>query len=254
MLANSSELDSTRPKLNMRRKILFSVGYLVWVSLAFFGAQVIVSLLATALSRLKVVDFSLIKESVLSSSIAFISYALALAIIIGVPWIITKQRTKLKDLGMTRLPAWSDILLGPLAYVPYIIISGLLASIAATIPGFPTNQIQDVGFSEILTRGDMVLAFLTLVVLAPIAEEAIFRGYLYTKLKGITGPIIGAVLVSICFGALHLQLNVAVDVFALSLVLCTLRQVTGSIWAGVLLHMTKNFVAFYVLFVLPLLH
>lgn len=254
MLANSSEPDSTRPKLNMRRKILFSVGYLVWVSLAFFGAQVIVGLLAKALSRLKVVDFSLIKESVLSSSIAFISYALALAIIIGVPWIIKKHRTTLKDLGMTRLPAWSDILLGPLAYVPYIIISGLLASIAATIPGFPTNQIQDVGFSEILTRGDMVLAFLTLVVLAPIAEEAIFRGYLYTKLKGITGPIIGAVLVSICFGALHLQLNVAVDVFALSLVLCTLRQVTGSIWAGVLLHMTKNFVAFYVLFVLPLLH
>jgi len=37
------------------------------------------------------------------------------------------------------------------------------------------------------------------------------------------------------------------------LVLCTLRIVTGSIWAGVLLHMIKNGLAFYVLFVAPMM-
>lgn len=254
MSVNSSESNSTRSTVSLPHKILFSIGYLAWVSAAFFAAQISVAVVARWASESRLIDLTHIKQSVLTWIIAFISYALALTIIIGVPWLIKKQRTTLGDLGMTRLPSWSDILLGPLAYIPYIIISGLLASVAATIPGFPINQVQDVGFSEILTRSDMVLAFLTLVVLAPIAEEAIFRGYLYSKLKAITSPVIGAVLVSICFGALHLQLNVAVDVFALSLVLCLLRNVTGSIWAGVLLHMTKNFVAFYVLFVDPLLH
>jgi membrane protease YdiL (CAAX protease family) len=48
-----------------------------------------------------------------------------------------------------------------------------------------------------------------------------------------------------------LQWNVAADTFALSLVLCTLRQITGNIWAGVLLHMIKNGIAYYFLFINP---
>ncbi|RYZ49901.1 MAG: CPBP family intramembrane metalloprotease, partial [Sphingobacteriales bacterium] len=59
------------------------------------------------------------------------------------------------------------------------------------------------------------------------------------------------IVTSIVFGAIHGQWNVAVDVFALSLILCSLREITGSIWAGVLLHMLKNGIAFYFLFIGP---
>jgi hypothetical protein len=63
------------------------------------------------------------------------------------------------------------------------------------------------------------------------------------------------IITSLLFGAVHGQWNVAIDVFVLSLVLCSLREVTGNIWAGVLLHMLKNGLAFYLLFINPsLLH
>ena len=103
-----------------------------------------------------------------------------------------------------------------------------------------------------------MLAFLTLVVVAPIAEELIFRGYLYGKMREkfsqvtseIWSVIISALLVSVVFGIIHMQWNVGVNVFAMSLVACALREYTGTIYAGILLHMIKNGLAFYFLFVL----
>jgi membrane protease YdiL (CAAX protease family) len=57
------------------------------------------------------------------------------------------------------------------------------------------------------------------------------------------------VATSVLFGLIHGQWNVGVDVFVLSMVACSLREVTGSIWAGILLHMLKNALAFYIIFV-----
>ena len=97
-----------------------------------------------------------------------------------------------------------------------------------------------------------MLAFLTLVVIAPIAEEMLFRGFFYGGLRRSFGIILSSLLVSVVFGALHMQWNVGVNVFALSLVLCGLRELTGGIWAGVVLHMVKNAIAFYGLFIVHL--
>ena len=47
---------------------------------------------------------------------------------------------------------------------------------------------------------------------------------------------------------MHFQWNVGVNVFALSVVLCALREITGTIYAGILTHMIKNGVAFYLLY------
>jgi membrane protease YdiL (CAAX protease family) len=48
-----------------------------------------------------------------------------------------------------------------------------------------------------------------------------------------------------------LQWAVALDTMVLSLMLCTLREYTGAIWAGVLVHAIKNGLAFYLLFINP---
>ena len=40
------------------------------------------------------------------------------------------------------------------------------------------------------------------------------------------------------------------NVFALSVALCVLREITGTIYAGILTHMIKNGVAFYLLYVM----
>jgi len=120
-------------------------------------------------------------------------------------------------------------------------------------PWIDVNQVQDTGFSNLGQRYEYILAFLTLVVIAPVAEEAIFRGYLYGKVKKFVPIWVAILATSLLFGFIHGAWNLAIDTFALSIILCILRESTGSIWSSILLHMAKNSIAFYVLFINPLL-
>ena len=96
-----------------------------------------------------------------------------------------------------------------------------------------------------------VCMVIMLVLVAPIVEELIFRGLLQTKLKKSKMPVWLVILVvSFVFALAHGQLNVAIDVFVLGIMLSVLREKTESIWSSVLVHIMKNFLAFYVLFVL----
>ena len=47
------------------------------------------------------------------------------------------------------------------------------------------------------------------------------------------------------------QWAVMIDTFVLSLVMCVMREHTGAIWITILMHMAKNGLAFYLLFVNP---
>ena len=94
------------------------------------------------------------------------------------------------------------------------------------------------------------IAFVMLAVLAPIVEEIIFRGWLYGKLR-IKIPKWAAILVtSLLFGLVHLQWNVGITVFCMSVVNCLLREVTGTIYAGILVHILNNSIAFYLVYVM----
>ncbi|MBQ6393939.1 CPBP family intramembrane metalloprotease, partial [Candidatus Saccharibacteria bacterium] len=84
----------------------------------------------------------------------------------------------------------------------------------------------------------------------PIAEEVIFMGWLYGKLRSRMGMIMAIFITSVLFCIIQGQWNVGVNVFAMSIVLCGLREVTGTIYAGILLHMVKNGIAFYLLYVM----
>ena len=61
---------------------------------------------------------------------------------------------------------------------------------------------------------------------------------------------IAILLVSALFGAVHLQWNVGVNVFSVSVVLCILRELTGTIYSGIIVHMIKNGVAFFLVYIL----
>jgi len=200
------------------------------------------------------VSFGQVGQAVLSTMLSAAVYLLSLLIVLGVPWLVKRRRIGKADIGLSRLPTWKDIGLAPVGFVVYLVGSiVLLAIVSALLPGIDMDQVQQNGFENIGHRYEYVLAFATLVVIAPIAEEVLFRGYLYGKLRSKV-PIWAAILlVSGLFAAIHGQWNVAIDVFVLSVVLCILRELTGSIWSGILLHMLKNGVAFYFLFVSPMI-
>lgn len=226
------------------------IGLPAWVFTGFMLAQVLLVAVVWLCSK---VGIFLPTDSVTTqTTITAIVYVLTLLIVIGVPWILQRRSTSREDIGLTRLPSWMDILLSPAGFIIYFILSGVLIAVAtAVLPDFDVTQTQEVGFEDLSQRSEYLLAFLTLVVVAPVAEETLFRGYLYGKLKKHVPLWLAIVATSALFGAFHGQWNVALDTFMLSVVMCSLREVTGNIWAGILLHMMKNGIAFYFLFINP---
>ena len=224
-----------------------------WVFLGFMVAQLVLSALLIGLRAIGV-PLSTVNDSVFSSIVAAVVYTLTAAIVIGLPWLIIKYKTSRRELGLSGLPTWTDILLTPVGFIGYIIISTVLVyGASALFPGFDINQAQETGFSGINQQYELILAFATLVVLAPIAEEVLFRGYLLAKLRRYVPLWLAVLVTSIVFGAFHGAWNLALDTFALSIILCILRIKTNSLWAPILLHMTKNAIAFYLLFINPML-
>lgn len=153
------------------------------------------------------------------------------------------------DLGVQHLPTFVDIGLAPIGYVIYMFIATIATSFMSIFTWFQVKQAQDVGFSYFVTDLDRIFAMLAVVFLAPIAEELVMRGWLYGKVRSKLGVVVSALLVSLTFAVLHGQWNVAVSTFSLSLVLCGLREITGTIWSGMLLHILSNGIAFYLTFV-----
>lgn len=249
MWANSSD---SQPRSGVLKRSGAALGLTLWVAVAFFVAGLAVFALEQLLVWLGVPLLGL-NSSLLSTIEAAAVFALMLVLVLAAPKLFRRALPTLKQLGLDRLPSWKDIGLGLLGLVPYGLLAWLfLVVVTALAPGFDLAQEQDVGFKHLSQHYEYMLAFFTLVVVAPVAEETVFRGYLYGKLRGLIG-VAGAIILSgICFAALHGQWNVAVNVFALSIVMCGLRELTGSIWASIILHMVKNGVAYYFLFISPI--
>lgn len=126
------------------------------------------------------------------------------------------------------------------------------------IDGLDVDQQQQLGYDYSFTGLDYFWVFLTLVILPPIAEEILFRGFLYRILGSVTSKRIAVIATSVLFAVAHLEffsgasLNwiAAVDTFILSLFLIRLYEKTGNLWASILLHGLKNSIAFTALFII----
>lgn len=239
----------------------------VVMMLAWVAVSVIVSQLVVGYLMIWIMGAETFVRPVPTAVYSALSYVLAMILVIWVPAGISKRninhekKTGLvnrRTLGLHGWPTWTDIGLAPVGYIIYIILAAGLVTLFSLFPWFDAGEVQDVGFSYYVSGVDRLVAFVTLVVVAPIAEEVIFRGWLYGKMRekiaaeysNVASMIISSLLVSILFGMVHMQWNVGVNVFALSLVLCGLREVTGTIYAGILLHMLKNGVAFWLLYMM----
>ena len=179
-----------------------------------------------------------------------ISYIVTLIVLILVPIKVVKLKVSRDSLGLDGLPTWTDIFLAPIGYVVSIVATlGVTLLMQAIAPSINWNQAQDVGFNAVYTDLDKIITFIALVVLAPITEELIFRGFLYGKLRSRLSALPAIIVVSVLFGLMHGQWNVGIVVGVMSIFLCIARELTGTIYAGILMHMIRNGVAFYLLYV-----
>ena len=246
-------------KKETKKNIFFVIASIIWVAASIIAAQFFIVLLLHL-----IIGKTTLSTPLWTTIANALIYSLALFLILFIPPRIFKKRstkalnqswqTNREELGLTNLPTWTDLGLAPVSFVLYLILAGILTSIFTIFPFFNLEETQNVGYNFLNSGFDQVVAFLALCVIAPIAEEIIFRGFLYGKLRAkISGKwslLLSIFLVSLLFGILHGQWNVGVNVFAMSLVLCGIREVTGTIYAGILLHIIKNTIAFTLLYII----
>ena len=232
-----------------------------WTYAAFFLAQWLVVCCLHGLKALGV-SFQAVNQTVYGAVVSVVVYVISLVLVVGVPMWLFGRRTTARDLGVDSRPAWPDILLAPLAVVAYFICSSLVMMLAVRFLQVDTQVQQQLPFHPqmVTSQWDLVWIFVTLVVMAPLAEELLFRGYLYGKLRKVTPIWLAIALTSLLFGAAHLwagpgssqlQWAVAIDTCVLSAFLCVTREYTGALWTSVLLHASKNGLAFYLLYMSP---
>lgn len=251
--AQLAKVKEKKTKVRFNKQTFwFTIFCLAWVAVTMTASQFIVGLPMIWILR---DNFT---QPLWTCVYYALSYSLTLLLVLLAPKLIVKSKSKklqadfgtnAEELGFKTLPTFVDIGLAPVGYVIYLAIAAVLTNLMSLFPWFNAEQAQDVGFSYFITTGDRVIAMIALVFIAPIAEEIIMRGWLYGKLRSRMKVPLAMLLVSALFGVLHGQWNVGVGVFALSLVLCGLREITGTIWSGILLHMLSNGIAFYLLYV-----
>ena len=254
--------------------IIYVLLLLVWVGGAMYAVQFILARItlitvgANITERPSALAWYFILSDLLTASAIILLPKFLLPRLIPQPVTSKPSKKKLSkrawwkeiahELGLKDLPTWSDIGLALVSYIAYLVLALILTSFFNIFPWFNSNEAQNVGFGMFMSRQELILAFFSTVVITPIIEEMIFRGFLYGKLRevmagkisNLASIIISVVLTSALFGLMHGQWNVGVDVFGLSVILCLLREITGTIHAGILLHILKNGIAFYLVFVL----
>lgn len=92
------------------------------------------------------------------------------------------------------------------------------------------------------------LLMLSMVVFAPIYEEVMFRGFMWTGLASSKLGIWGASIVtSVVFAVIHLQYGVVelVGIFCLAMLFSFSRIMSGSLLLPIVLHITNNGLAMW---------
>jgi membrane protease YdiL (CAAX protease family) len=177
--------------------------------------------------------------------------------------ILQLYKRTFKTIGIRRRPHLKDLLWGFGAVPFYLILYAVMVSVVtALVHGFNPNEKQQIGFNHVHGVLPLIVTAISLVILPPIAEEIMVRGFLYSSLKKGLPKVAAAILTSILFAAAHLSEGggagplwiAALDTFILSLFLIALRECTKNLWSSMTLHATKNGIAYYALYIAPLVH
>ena len=149
------------------------------------------------------------------------------------------------DFGLRRPAATGEAV----AYV----VAGLIVFFTVTAAWSSLLDIHDPK-SDLLDelgvhRSSLSLAFtgLLVCVAAPIGEEFLFRGYIFTALRNWRGMWPAAILTGVLFGAIHAGSADPVFLVPLAffgLVLCVLYDRTGSLYVCMCAHAINNSIAF----------
>lgn len=144
--------------------------------------------------------------------------------------------------GLRPTRAWRAAWLVLVTFVGFLLFSLIWTSV---FNASKEKLLEQLGANE--TTALLVLSAALTCVIAPIAEEFLFRGFIFTSLRNWRGAWPAAVITGLLFGAVHAGSAPAIDLVplaALGFALCLLYRATGSLYPCIAAHCVNNTVAF----------
>jgi uncharacterized protein len=165
------------------------------------------------------------REMLAMLALFFVSALVALAVAVApLGW------RAVPALGFRRAGFW-PIVLGT--------VGALIVSVTVTQLGIEpegVKQAMDVARTPALFMASLAV----MAVLAPLVEEAVFRGLLYGWLAGRWGTTVAWLVSSVLFAAAHVEPAHAILVLPLGLWFGWLRRRTDSLWPSLVAHIVNN--------------
>jgi membrane protease YdiL (CAAX protease family) len=125
-------------------------------------------------------------------------------------------------------------------------LAGCGLSLAVLIVTYKMQPPEDVPIEELFRYKNTAMLFMAMAVLvAPLVEETVFRGYLYPLFAKTFGVAFSVILTGILFGLMHgAQLGwtwgLVLVLIAVGVIFTLVRARTGSVFASFLLHLGYN--------------
>jgi uncharacterized protein len=91
--------------------------------------------------------------------------------------------------------------------------------------------------------GFKILVIFMAVLIAPLAEEILFRGFVYGVLKRYTDAPFAALSSSLMFAIIHLHVGSLLPLWMLAVIFCLAYEITGCLLVPMMLHATFNAVS-----------
>lgn len=169
-----------------------------------------------------------------------IGNAIQVALIIGVVWL---ARWTAKDYLALVWPSRREVAIALASFIVLLPVLDGLAYVSGQpiIPPFIVDIYRDAQ-----STGSLPLLWLGIVIAAPVAEEIIFRGFIFRGwVRSSRYAIVGILVVAAVFAIIHIQYNWfgVFQVFLIGLALTWIRWRSGSTLLPIALHVLANFYA-----------
>lgn len=218
------------------------------LAVALTAALLLAILLPSALGVTTIRDLLLSRPLAISMGVGGLVYLIG--IIATYVIIVRRERGSWREIGF-RAPPILALLLTPVIFVVQMLLLAIANVILQSIIGpFENPQIDALtdraGFSWL----NFAAVFIVGAIIAPIAEEMLFRGLLYQWLRNHTGAVAAILLSGAIFSVVHFIPVLFLPLFVVGVVLAAVFELTRSLWITITLHFFQNALGICVIFLL----
>lgn len=213
--------------------------FLAYVIFMFVGMPLIARLIHT------IVGSNILSESVRHSVVLFVTLFINLIICLYVFYIVrVEYRQSITTLGLSIVNLSDNIKQGIKRYLitlPFIILAGFIINLISSYYGI-APEMQDVIRWLLEEKSLFVIVSLVFfgIVIAPVMEEIIFRGFIQSALKNSFGKQYAILISALLFAAVHMDIFAFLQIFILGVLLGNLYEKTQTLAASIVVHILHN--------------